>query len=86
MPQPRFSLCFDMKDLVDYITSALVDDKSAVRVEERVERNAVVYQLYVADGETGRVIGREGKIANALRILIDCSVRRDKKQHILKIM
>lgn len=75
-----------MKDLVDYITTALVDDRSSVHVEERIERNAVVYQLYVADGETGRVIGREGKIANALRLLMDCSMRRDKKQHILKIM
>ncbi|MEI7467104.1 MAG: KH domain-containing protein [Chloroflexota bacterium] len=75
-----------MKDLVDYITTALVDDRSSVHVEERIERNATVYQLYVADGETGRVIGREGKIANALRLLMDCSMRRDKKQHILKIM
>ena len=75
-----------MKDLVDYITTALVDDRSSVNVEERIERNAIVYQLYVADGETGRVIGREGKIANALRLLMDCSMRRDKKQHILKIM
>jgi hypothetical protein len=75
-----------MKELIEYITTALVDDRSAVKVEEHNERNAVVYHLYVSEEETGRVIGREGKIANALRILIDCSLRQGRKQHILKIM
>jgi predicted RNA-binding protein YlqC (UPF0109 family) len=56
-----------MRDLVEYVVRALVDDPDAVRVEELDEDGGTVLEVHVADGDLGRVIGREGRVANALR-------------------
>ena len=75
-----------MQDLIDFVARGLVDDHESVVVEVRPERNATVFHLFVNEAETGRVIGRDGKIANAIRILMDCSSARERKQAILKVM
>jgi uncharacterized protein len=75
-----------MKELVEFIARGLVDEQDGVEVEVRSERNAIVYHLFVNEHETGRVIGRDGKIANAIRVLMDCTAQRDRKQPILKVM
>jgi predicted RNA-binding protein YlqC (UPF0109 family) len=78
-----------MKDLIEYLAKGLVDDPEAVSIEQYRDRNANILHLYVAEGETGRVIGREGKIANAIRTLMDCAHEQDgrgRRQTILKIM
>ncbi|HLM31317.1 MAG TPA: KH domain-containing protein [Solirubrobacterales bacterium] len=56
-----------MRDLVEYVVRALVDDPEAVRVEELEEDGGTVLEVHVADGDLGRVIGREGRVANAIR-------------------
>jgi len=56
-----------MRDLVAYVVRALVDDPEAVRVEELEEDGGTVLEVHVADGDLGRVIGREGRVANAIR-------------------
>jgi predicted RNA-binding protein YlqC (UPF0109 family) len=59
-----------MKDLIEYIATSLVDDVEAVNVTERIDRGVLVYTLTVAQDETGRVIGKDGKVANAIRVLL----------------
>jgi uncharacterized protein len=58
-----------MRDLVEFLVRALVSDPDSVRVEEVSEGDDVVLEVRVADDDLGRVIGREGKVANAIRTI-----------------
>ena len=58
-----------MRDLVEFVVRALVDDPDAVDVEEIDEGDGTVLEVHVAEGDLGRVIGREGRVANAIRTL-----------------
>jgi predicted RNA-binding protein YlqC (UPF0109 family) len=56
-----------MRDLVEYIARALVSEPDAVRVDEVDENGDVVLEVHVAPDDLGRVIGRSGRVANAIR-------------------
>jgi predicted RNA-binding protein YlqC (UPF0109 family) len=58
-----------VRDLVEIVVRALVDEPDAVRVEELDEDGTVVLEVHVADDDLGRVIGRDGRVANAIRTL-----------------
>ncbi len=58
-----------MRDLVEFLVRALVEDPDAVRVTELDEDDSTVLEVHVADGDLGRVIGREGRVANAIRTI-----------------
>ena len=58
-----------MRDLVEILVRALVDDPEAVRVEELDENGDIVIEVHVAGDDLGRVIGRDGRVANAIRTL-----------------
>lgn len=74
-----------MKELITYIAENLVDDREAIRVNEYRQRRMTVYELVVAKDETGRVIGREGKIANAMLTLLRVAGDRDDVRVVLEI-
>jgi predicted RNA-binding protein YlqC (UPF0109 family) len=74
-----------MKDLVEFIAKGMVDDPDAVTVNETVDRGTVFLELRVAQGEVGRVIGREGKLANAMRTLLRVAGVRTRKRVVLDI-
>ena len=74
-----------MKELITYIAENLVDDRDAIRVNEYHQRRMMVYELTVAKDETGRVIGREGKIANAMRTLLRVAGDRQDVRAVLEI-
>jgi len=59
-----------MKDLVEYIATSMVNDPEAVQVTERGGRHATNLHLTVAQADMGRVIGRQGRMANAIRALL----------------
>ena len=59
-----------MKSLIEYIARSLVDDPMEVRVTERSSRGDVQLELEVAPEDMGRVIGRSGKVASAMRMLL----------------
>ena len=60
-----------MKELLEVLAKALVDDPASVHVEEWIEDGVVHLDLEVAEEERGRVIGRQGRTADALRTLLD---------------
>jgi predicted RNA-binding protein YlqC (UPF0109 family) len=75
-----------MAEIVEYLARRLVDEPDAVRVE-RVERDdATVLQLWVAPDDVGKVIGRQGRIARALRTVVRASAARDERRVMLEIM
>jgi len=59
-----------MKDLIEYVAKSLVDDPTEVRVTERTSPGEVQLELEVAPEDMGRVIGRAGRVASAMRMLL----------------
>ncbi|MDX1600344.1 MAG: KH domain-containing protein [Anaerolineales bacterium] len=59
-----------MKDLIEFIAKSLVDDPTQVEVKEELERGRIRLILTVADEDMGRVIGKGGRVANAMRSLL----------------
>ena len=73
---------FSLKDLLISITKGLVDNPNevSVDVDEPNEEGVVVYHLHVAEGDMGRVIGKQGRIAKAIRVVMRAAAnRRDAK-------
>jgi uncharacterized protein len=69
-----------VKDLVEYLARALVDEPDAVKVESYEEDDAEVYELSVAEDDVGKVIGRGGRTVNAFRcVLRACAAKGDKR-------
>jgi uncharacterized protein len=58
-----------MRDLVEFLVRALVDDPDSVSVEELESNGDIVLEVRVAEDDLGRVIGREGRVANAIRTI-----------------
>ena len=75
-----------MKELVELMAKVLVADPEAVSVEETVEDDVTVYELRVAESDLGRVIGREGKIAKAMRLIIRSSAARLEQKATVRII
>ena len=76
-----------MKDLLVAIASGLVEDKDAVSVvvDEPNEEGVVVYHLHVAPDDMGRVIGKQGRIAKALRIVMRAGAYRINQKIMVEI-
>jgi predicted RNA-binding protein YlqC (UPF0109 family) len=69
-----------MKDLIEYMARAIVDYPDEVVVTEETEEDRIVYHLKVADSDMGKVIGKQGRIANAMRTLLKvAAIRRDTR-------
>lgn len=75
-----------MKELVEVIAKALVDYPEKVEVIEKIEKDAVILKLKVAEEDMGKVIGKQGRIAKAIRIVIKASATKDNKHVVLEIM
>ncbi len=75
-----------MKEAVEKIVSALVDDKEAVEVSEETGERATVIKLRVASGDMGRIIGREGRTIKAIRSLLFAAGQKHGKRFVLDIV
>ena len=69
-----------MKELLLYIARNLVDHTDEVTVTEREENGEIVLELRVADGDMGKVIGRQGRIAKEIRVLVKSLAQRSQKR------
>lgn len=75
-----------MRSLVDYLARALVDDPSQVEVTERVEDSGSVLRLKVAKSDLGKVIGKKGRTARALRTVLGAAANKASKRCVLEIL
>ena len=75
-----------MAELLEHLARQLVDDPDAVSVEEVRQEGATVLQLRVAKDDVGKVIGRQGRIARALRAIVRASGARTHRRVVLEIM
>ena len=59
-----------MKELVEYIAKSIVNEPDQVKVEEETDEEGITLKLQVADDDKGRIIGKQGRIAQAMRTLL----------------
>ena len=76
----------DLAELIRYLAVNLVDRPDEVRVELIEERSANVYELEVAEVDLGKVIGRGGKTARALRTVVQAVAPRSRKRTLVEIL
>lgn len=75
-----------MKELVEVIAKALVDHPEEVSVNEKNEGRTIVLELHVAEGDMGRVIGKQGRIAKAIRSVVKAAAAKEDKKVVVDIM
>jgi hypothetical protein len=75
-----------MEELIEYIAKSLVDDPTEVTVRRRTSSSSIILELRVASQDTGRIIGKGGRVANAMRNLLQAQeADHQGKRIILKI-
>jgi hypothetical protein len=72
-------------ELLEWIARRLVDEPDAVRVETLRRDDAVVFRLHVATADVGKVIGRQGRLARALRSIVRAAGARADERYLLEI-
>jgi uncharacterized protein len=75
-----------VKELLEFLARSLVDNPDEVRVEETENDDMVVLRLSVAKDDVGKVIGKQGRIARALRTVVKASAVKDGKQATVEIV
>lgn len=75
-----------MKELVEVIAKALVDDPDSVVVTEREDKKATVLEVKVADSDMGKVIGKQGRIAKAIRSVVKAAAAKEDKKVVVDIL
>lgn len=75
-----------MKDLLIQIARSLVDNPEQVQVNEIVSAQTIVLELRVAKGDMGKIIGKQGKTANAIRTLLNAASGKTRKRYVLEIV
>jgi predicted RNA-binding protein YlqC (UPF0109 family) len=75
-----------MRELVEYIARALVDDSDQVSVNEVEGEKITVIELRVAQGDLGKVIGKQGRTARAIRTILNANATKLKKRAVLEII
>lgn len=75
-----------MKELIKYIAQALVDNPDAVEVNEIVGEQTSVIELKVAKEDLGKVIGKQGRTARAMRTILSASSTKIRKRSVLEIL
>jgi uncharacterized protein len=75
-----------LPELIEYLARQLVDNPDSVQVEAVEREDATVLRLHVAKADVGKVIGRQGRIARALRTLVRAGAMRSDRRMILEIV
>ena len=75
-----------MKELLELIAKALVDDPEGVVVTESVTDTTIFLELHVAEGDMGKVIGKQGRIAKAIRSVMKAASNKENKKVVLDII
>ena len=74
------------KELVEFVARALVDEPEGVEVTVVEGEESTIVELRVADGDLGKVIGKQGRIANAIRTILSASGTKTGKRVVLEII
>lgn len=69
-----------MKEILETIILSLVEDKTAVKIEEKNDEKTISFEVKVADKDMGKVIGKEGKVAKSIRTVMKAVAGKERKK------
>lgn len=75
-----------MKELIEFLAKSLVDEPDEVELRTRNREGATVIELMVAENDLGKVIGRQGRTARAMRTLLTAAGNKQRRRYILDIL
>ena len=75
-----------MKEIIETIILNLVDNKDAVEITEKQDEKGIVFEVKVANEDMGKVIGKQGRIAKAIRTVVKAAATKDNKRVIVEII
>ena len=75
-----------VKDLVEFVAKSLVDDVDRIEINEIAGNQTNIIELKVAKEDIGKVIGRQGRTADAIRTILNCAAAKHQKRYILQII
>ena len=75
-----------MKELVEYLVKALVDKPEEVNISQTEGESVTILEIKVASDDAGKVIGKDGRIANAIRTIVKAAGAKNKKRITVEIM
>ncbi|HEX9981952.1 MAG TPA: KH domain-containing protein [Thermoanaerobaculia bacterium] len=75
-----------MRDLVEFVAKSLVDEPDEVRLRTHEREQATVIELEVAPADLGKVIGRQGRTARAIRTLLNAAGQKTRRRYVLDIV
>ena len=75
-----------MKELVEIIAKSLVDNPEMVQINEITGEQSIILELKVAEGDMGKVIGKQGRIAKAIRTVVKAAAIKENKRVIVEII
>jgi hypothetical protein len=75
-----------MRELVEYIAKSLVDKPDAVSVKETQGESVTILEVRTAPEDSGKIIGREGRIANAIRTIVKAAAAKQQKRITVEIL
>lgn len=75
-----------MRELVEYIAKSLVENPDQVRINQVQGEQSVILELRVAPGDRGKVIGKQGRVARATRVLLKAAAAKEGKRGVLEII
>ena len=77
---------YDMLEVVEYIARSLVDNPDEVKVNQVDGEKSIILELSVAPDDMGKVIGKQGRIAKAIRSVVKAASSRSKKKYVVEIV
>lgn len=75
-----------MRTLIEYIARSLVENPDQVRINQVEGEQSVIFELQVAPEDMGKIIGKQGRIANAMRVLLRAAAAKEGKRAVLEII
>lgn len=75
-----------MKDLLIFMIQSLVDNKEKISIKEIEGEHSLVFQITVADEDKGKIIGKQGKTANAIRTIVKSIALKENKRVVIEII
>ena len=75
-----------MVELVEYLAKSLVDDPDQVKIVEKTLDDTVILELTVAEGDMGKVIGKQGRIAKAIRTVVKAASAKSGKKYTVEFL
>ena len=75
-----------MEKVIEIIAKSLVDKPEAVSITQREEEDTVIYEVHVAPDDMGKIIGKQGRIAKAMRTVVKAAATRENKRVMVEIV